>query len=136
MGNLYIRDFQNIVTRARYQEVLKNLHFAENTKQDKTVKDHKIRPIIDHLNELFQAIFSNESEQSIDEHITKFKGRSSMKQYLKIKPMKWEFKWWFRCTRRKCGDAILSKTKSDLFHLVFLTIFLTTQHRLINFFKM
>ena len=35
--------------------------------------------------------------QNIDEHMTKFKGRSSMRQYLKMKPDKWGFKWWFRC---------------------------------------
>ena len=29
--------------------------------------------------------------------MTKFKGRSSMKQYIKSKPIKWGFKWWFRC---------------------------------------
>ena len=28
--------------------------------------------------------------------MTKFKGRSSMRQYLKVKPIKWGFKWWFR----------------------------------------
>ena len=27
----------------------------------------------------------------------KFKGRSSMKQYIKSKPIKWGFKFWFRC---------------------------------------
>ena len=36
--------------------------------------------------------------QSIDDHMTKFKGRSSMRQYLNMKPTKWGFKWWFRCT--------------------------------------
>ena len=35
--------------------------------------------------------------QNIDEHMTKFKGRSSMRQYLKMKPIKHGFKWWFRC---------------------------------------
>ena len=29
--------------------------------------------------------------------MTKFKGRSSTRQYLKIKAMKWGFKWWFQC---------------------------------------
>ena len=29
--------------------------------------------------------------------MTKFKGRSSMRQYLNMKPTKWGFKWWFRC---------------------------------------
>ena len=31
---------------------------------------------------------SNDSEQSIDEHMVKFKGRSGMKQYIKSKPIK------------------------------------------------
>ena len=39
---------------------------------------------------------SNDSEQSIDEHMVKFKGRSGMKQYIKLKPIKWGFKFWFR----------------------------------------
>ena len=30
---------------------------------------------------------SNDSEQSIDEHMVKFKGRSGMKQYIKLKPI-------------------------------------------------
>ena len=34
---------------------------------------------------------------STDKHMTKFKGRYSMKQYLKMKPIKWGFKLWFRC---------------------------------------
>ena len=40
---------------------------------------------------------SDDSEQTIDEHMVKFKGRSSMKQYVKNKPIKWGFKFWFRC---------------------------------------
>ena len=73
VGNVGI---QNIFARTRYQVVLQNNHFADNTKQDKTDKGHKIR-IIDHLNESFQAVFSNESEQCTDEYMTKFKVRSS-----------------------------------------------------------
>ena len=86
VGNVGI---QNISARTKYQEVLQNLHFANSTKQGKTYKKYKVRPVIDHLNKSFEAIFSSEPEQSIDEHITKFKGRSSMKQCLRIKRMKW-----------------------------------------------
>ena len=59
----------------REQVFLQNNHFAGNTKQGKTDKDHKIR-IINHLNESFQAVFSIEPEQCIDEYKTKFKVRS------------------------------------------------------------
>ena len=57
---------QNIFTRTRYQEVLQNLHFASNVKQAKTEKSYRIRPIIDYLTESFWAVFSIETEQSID----------------------------------------------------------------------
>ena len=43
---------------------------------------------------------SNAPNQSIDEHVTKFKGRHSSKQYIKNKPIKWGFKWWFRCSSK------------------------------------
>ena len=67
--------FQNVFARTRYQVALQNNHFADNTRQDKTSKGHKIR-IIDYLNESFQAVFSNILERCIDEHMTKFKGCS------------------------------------------------------------
>ena len=54
-----------------------------------------MRPVIDHLNSRFSEVLSNDSEQSIDEHMGKFKGRSGMKQYIKAKLMKWGFKFWF-----------------------------------------
>ena len=50
-----------------------------------TDKSYKIRPLIDHFNAAFLDAFSDEAEQSIDDHITKFKGRSSMRQYLQLK---------------------------------------------------
>ena len=90
-----ISGIQNIFTRGKYQEILQNVHFADNSKHDQTDKDYKIRPIIDHLNKSFQESYSNEPKQSIDEYMTKFKGCSSMRQYLKMKPIKWGFKWWF-----------------------------------------
>ena len=69
VGNVGI---QNIFARTRYQVVLQNNQFADKTKQDKSDKGHKIR-IINHLNESFHAVFSNEPEQCIDEYMTKFK---------------------------------------------------------------
>ncbi len=39
----------------------------------------------------------SEAQQSVDEHMCKFKGRSILRQYMKNKPIKWCFKFWFRC---------------------------------------
>ena len=44
------KGIQNIFTRSRYLEILQNLHFADNSKQDQIDKDCKICSIIDHLN--------------------------------------------------------------------------------------
>jgi len=57
----------------------------------------KVRFVINHLNCAFQASLENSDSQSVDEHMIKFKGKSSMKQYIKSKPIKWGFKMWFRC---------------------------------------
>ena len=55
--------------RKRFCEILQNLHFADNSKVDKTDKAFKIRPVIDHLSSKFPEVLSNDSEQSIDEHM-------------------------------------------------------------------
>ena len=87
---------QNTMVRNRFCEILQNLHFADNRKDDKTDKAFKMRPVIDYLNSKFSEVLSNDSQQSIDEHMVKFKGRSEMKQYTNSKPIKLSFKLWFR----------------------------------------
>ena len=87
---------QNTMTQNYFCEILQNLHFADNRKDDKTDKAFKMRPVIDYLNSKFSEVLSNDSQQSIDEHMVKFKGRSEMKQYTNSKPIKLSFKLWFR----------------------------------------
>ena len=41
---------QNTMIRNRFCEILQNLHFAYNRKDNKTDKAFKMRPVIDHLN--------------------------------------------------------------------------------------
>ena len=53
-------------------------------KDDKSDKGYKVRSFINHFNQSFSSSVSNDDSQSIDEHLMKFKGRSSMKQYGKI----------------------------------------------------
>ena len=53
-----------------------------------------MRIAINLLNKAFQGAMSDKEKQRIDEHMTKFKGRMSCKQYMKDKPIKWGMKWW------------------------------------------
>ena len=113
--------FQNTMIQNRFCEILQNLHFAGNTYYDKTDRGFKIRQVVDHLNKKFGEVLSNNKEQSIDEHMVKFKGRSDMKQCIKSKPIKWGFKFWFRCSS-KTGylyqlDIYLDKKQNREFNL-------------------
>ena len=87
---------QSIMTQNRFSETLQNLHFANIRKHDKTDQAFKMRPVIDHLDSKFSEVLSNDSEQSM----VKFKSTSGMKQYIKWKPIKWGFKFWFRCSSK------------------------------------
>ena len=51
-------------------------------------------PIINHLKDRFKSVYYPHCEVSIDEAMIPFKGRSSMKQYLPMKPVKRGFKVW------------------------------------------
>ena len=73
--------FKNTMTRNHFCEILQNSHFADNRNGDKIDKAFKMRPVIDHLNLKFSEVLSNDSEQSIDELMVKFKSISEIKQY-------------------------------------------------------
>ena len=75
--------------------------------------------VINHLNKAFQDAMFDTERQSIDEYMTKFKGRMSCKQFTKNKPVRWGCKWWCQCCS-KTGylyefDLFLGKKeKADL----------------------
>ena len=54
----------------------------------------KVRKLIDMANETFLAKYKPAKEISIDEAMVPFKGRSSLRQYMPIKPIKWGMKVW------------------------------------------
>ena len=64
---------QNTMFRNHFFKIFQNLHFPENRKDNKIEKVFQI----DHLNSKFPEVLSNDSEQSIDEHMVKFKAERS-----------------------------------------------------------
>ena len=97
VGNEGIR---NVMSRSRFEEILQHLHFSDNTKDDVSDKGYKVRSLTNHFNQSFPECVSDDCTQSIEEHMVKFTGRSSMKQYVKNKPIKWGFKFWFLCANK------------------------------------
>ena len=120
--NLILNDIiHNTMFRNHFCEILQNRHFVDNRKEDKTDEAFKRRPVIDHLCSKFSEVQSNDSEQSIVEHMAKFKGRSEMKQHIKTRPIKWGFKFWF-CSSSKSSylyqmDIYLGRKQTPEFNL-------------------
>ena len=86
----------------RFSWILGHLHLNDNSLQpkrgdDKFDKLYKIRPLIVHLSERFLSVFRPGKNQAVDESMVKFKGRSSLKQYMPKKPIKRGYKIWMRC---------------------------------------
>ena len=91
------------MARQRLKDILRSLfYFSNNAKSEKNNKGFKICPVIDHFNNSFSNAISNDELQSIDDHMVKFKVCSSIKQYVKKKPIKCGFKVWYRCARTTC----------------------------------
>ena len=91
----------DVISRDRFLAIHHYLHFTNNeTLSTPGSVDHdklgKIRPIITALSERFTAIYEPGMNISIDEAMIPFKGRSTMKQYVPLKPVKRGFKVWLR----------------------------------------
>ena len=50
---------QNVMTRTRFQFILRNFHFSNNDNDIETCKSYKIRPVIEPLNKVFAESLSN-----------------------------------------------------------------------------
>lgn len=55
---------------------------------------YKLRPLIAHLTNMFETAFTPYRNLSINESMSGFKGRTSLKQYIPINPFKRGFKIW------------------------------------------
>ena len=114
------------ITRDRFKGILRFLHFRDNTTlpqsspQDPHTRDRlwKIRPVIEAIVTACRTNYRPHRELAIDEAMVAFKGRSSLKQYLPMKPVKRGFKIWvcadshnsyvceFECYTGRIGERI------------------------------
>ena len=93
--------FSVIMTRTRFQIILKFLHFNNNLdpNYDPNAEDrdrlHKVRPIIDELRRSFKSVWSPERNLSVDESLVLYKGRLQFRQYIKTKRARFGIKLYF-----------------------------------------
>ena len=96
-----VQPVADIMTRQRFMKLVGNLHVNDNNKavpRGDPAYDrlHKIRPLLTKMNANFQKQSVSSSSQSIDEAMIRFKGRSSFRQYMPMKPIKRGYKVWVR----------------------------------------
>ena len=89
------------ISRDRFMEILRFLHFANNEAlpaRGETGHDRlgKVRPVLEAIQQQLSASYRPHREQAIDEAMIPFQGRSSLKQYMPAKPIKWGIKVWCR----------------------------------------
>ena len=89
------KSIRNDMARSRFEDILRNLHFSANPKDDKSDKGYKVRFLINRFKQIFSNSVSNDNFQRIGEHMAKFKGRSSLKKYVKNEPFKLGFNSWY-----------------------------------------
>lgn len=94
LGNEAIK---SAISRDRFLLLHSKLYFNYPEKPKDASKIYYIEELVSCLKYTFQKSRTESTHQSIDESMTKFKGRSSLKQYLPLKPIKRGIKIWQRC---------------------------------------
>ncbi len=95
---LIIHPIASRIPRKRFLEIKRFFHFVDNKTITLPCSDKlaKIRPVVNIVRETCLSNYSPNRDNSIDEAIIKFKGRSSIKQYMPKKPIKRGIKAWVR----------------------------------------
>ena len=98
-GDLGVEAIKRTMTKNRFLELKRFLHFADNTvmPEDCTDRYYKIRPLINLLNENFMTVAFLHNKFSIDEKMIEYFGRNKLKQYIRGKPIRFGYKVWALC---------------------------------------
>ena len=105
------------MSRNPFEQLCDQLHFNDNSLAPaigtpEYNKLYKIRPIIESICEKCKSLYKN---ILVDEAMVKFKGRSSIKQYQPLKPIKRGFKIW--CRADSSISNLLSTQASEIMAL-------------------
>lgn len=89
----------NAMSRNRFEDVMRYLHFCKNAELKNDDRFGKIRPIMCMLNERWLQYFPGDAYLSIDESMVPYYGRHGAKQHIHGKPIRFGYKVWILATR-------------------------------------
>ena len=83
--------FPSIMSRDRFLQISRYLHFADNTQAPRADaadynKLYKLQPFMDLVIPKFQQVYKPNRQLAIDETLIKFKGKVHFRQFIPIKP--------------------------------------------------
>ncbi|CAG4947572.1 unnamed protein product [Parnassius apollo] len=103
----------------RFGWLLNHIHLNDNSlipsrENPNFDKLYKIRPLLNIIQRNFRANYKRSEKVAVDESMIKFKGRSSLKQYMPKKPIKRGYKVWMKCAEPGyCLDFQLYTSKQE-----------------------
>eukprot|EP00731_Ephydatia_muelleri_P003517 Em0001g3517a len=97
--NLRYGPIANRISRDRFRDIQKYLHFVDNDTlvprgQSRYDRLGKVQPVIDYVTAKCKELYKPHREVAVDEAMIKFQGRSSLKQCMPQKPIKRGIKVW------------------------------------------
>lgn len=86
-----------VMSVKRFLKLFRFIHLNDNSKMPQRQsqefdKLYKIRPLLPHLQETYKTMYKPSRHLAVDESMVAFKGCSSMKQFMPLKPIKRGFK--------------------------------------------
>ncbi len=100
----YYRPIASRITRERFRAIRRYIHFVDNNDTmppqgiEKRDRLAKIRPVLNYVTRRCREVYQPERDFSVDEAMVKFQGRSSLEQYLPMKPVERGIKVWVLAT--------------------------------------
>lgn len=88
----------NAMSRNRFDEIMKYIHFADNLQLPENDKMGKVRNFMSMINERCLLFFPTRQNLSIDESMIPYYGRHSSKQRMQGKPIRVGYKMWVMST--------------------------------------
>ncbi|XP_064643065.1 piggyBac transposable element-derived protein 4-like [Lineus longissimus] len=94
--------FSYYMSRNRYELISSFFHFNNNADRVPRGEDgydplFKVRPLLDLCISTYRRYYLPKRELSVDESMTKFKGRTFLRQYMPNKPIRYGLKIWALC---------------------------------------
>ena len=92
-GDLTNEMVSNSMRRDRFDYIMSNIHFADNTAIDINDRYYKVRPLFEQFNTKSE-VYPKDDSCCVDESMIRYYGHHSSKQFVKNKPIKYGFKTW------------------------------------------